>query len=145
MAEVKTIGLDIAKAVFQVHGTDASGEAVFARRLRRGQVARFFAQQPRCVVALEACASAHHWHDGGRRHDCERPDASIDENPCGAGAIHTWFPARPRAYDPRASVRAALSLGRDDGLPISSHARRRESRSLILLGSLSFCKSQSPR
>ncbi len=61
MGEVSTIGLDLAKSVFQVHGADATGAVLLRRRLRRDQLLVFFAQQPRCVVAMEACASAHHW------------------------------------------------------------------------------------
>jgi transposase len=59
--EVSTIGLDLAKHVFQAHGASASGAVVFRKRLRREQVLSFFASQPRCRVAMEACASAHHW------------------------------------------------------------------------------------
>ncbi len=55
------IGLDLAKSVFQVHGEDAQGRIVFQKQLRRGQVEAFFAGHPRCVVAMEACGSAHHW------------------------------------------------------------------------------------
>jgi transposase len=61
VGEVSTIGLDLAKSVFQVHGADATGAVLLRRRLRRDQLLVFFAQQPRCVVAMEACASAHHW------------------------------------------------------------------------------------
>jgi transposase len=61
VGEVITIGLDLAKSVFQAHGADGSGEVVFRKKLRREQVLAFFAGQPRCVVAMEACASAHHW------------------------------------------------------------------------------------
>lgn len=61
MADVSTIGLDIAKAVFHAHGADASGRLVFSRRLTRAKLLEFFAAQPRCVVALEACGGAHHW------------------------------------------------------------------------------------
>jgi transposase len=61
MGEVSTIGLDLAKNVFQVHGADASGAVLFRRKLRRHQVLTFFAGQPPCTVAMEACASAHHW------------------------------------------------------------------------------------
>jgi transposase len=61
MEEVSTIGLDLAKHVFQAHGATASGAVVFRKKLRRDQVLAFFAGQPRCVVAMEACASAHHW------------------------------------------------------------------------------------
>jgi transposase len=61
MGQVITIGLDLAKSVFQVHGVDAAGEVVFRRKLRRAQLLRFFAQQPACRVGMEACASSHHW------------------------------------------------------------------------------------
>jgi transposase len=61
MEEVSTIGLDLAKHVFQAHGASASGAVVFRKKLRREQVLSFFAGQPRCRVAMEACASAHHW------------------------------------------------------------------------------------
>ena len=61
MGEVSTIGLDLAKAVFQAHGADPSGAVVFRKKLRRDQLLAFFAGQPRCLVAMEACASAHYW------------------------------------------------------------------------------------
>lgn len=61
MEEVTTIGLDIAKSVFHAHGADAIGRAVFSRRLTRAKLLAFFADQPRCIVALEACGGAHHW------------------------------------------------------------------------------------
>ena len=61
MDEIKTIGLDLAKHVFQLHGVDASGATVLRKRLRRSQVVAFFAGLPRCVVGLEACATAHYW------------------------------------------------------------------------------------
>jgi transposase len=61
MGEVSTIGLDLAKNVFQVHGADASGAVLFRRKLRRHQVITFFADQKPCTVAMEACGSAHHW------------------------------------------------------------------------------------
>lgn len=61
MEEVSTVGIDLAKSVFQVHGADASGAVVFRKKLRRDQVLAFFSTLPRCVVAMEACASAHHW------------------------------------------------------------------------------------
>ena len=56
---VSTIGLDLAKNVFQVHGVDEKGAVVVRKRLRRGQVLKFFSGLPRCVVAMEACASSH--------------------------------------------------------------------------------------
>ena len=61
MAEITTVGLDLAKNVFQAHGADASGRAVFRKKLRRDQVLGFFAQLPACVVAMEACGGAHFW------------------------------------------------------------------------------------
>jgi transposase len=61
MSEITTIGLDLAKHVLQVHGVDAEGTTVVRKRLRRGQVLAFFSRIPRCVVGLEACATAHYW------------------------------------------------------------------------------------
>src|SRR4051794_2368165 len=61
VTEVSTIGLDLAKNVFQAHGASASGAILFRKKLRRDQVLAFFAAQPRCLVAMEACASAHYW------------------------------------------------------------------------------------
>jgi transposase len=61
VSEVTTIGLDIAKHVFHAHGADATGRTVFSRRITRGKLLEFFAAQPRCTVALEACGGAHHW------------------------------------------------------------------------------------
>ena len=61
MTEVNTIGLDLAKNVFQVHGVDVSGETVIRRQLRRRQVVPFFSKQPACLVGIEACATSHHW------------------------------------------------------------------------------------
>jgi len=56
-----TVGLDIAKTVFEVHGIDARGQMTLQRRVRRGQLVSFFANLPPCLVGIEACASAHHW------------------------------------------------------------------------------------
>jgi len=61
MNEISTIGLDIAKSVFQVHGVDALGAVVVRRQLRRGELLKFFAGLPSCVVGMEACGSAHYW------------------------------------------------------------------------------------
>src|SRR4029450_11537633 len=61
MSEITTIGLDLAKHVFQVHGIDAQGATVLRQRVRRGQVLAFFSRIPRCLVGLEACATAHYW------------------------------------------------------------------------------------
>src|SRR5438477_2574350 len=61
MGEVTTIGLDLAKHVFQVHGVDAEGARVLRKQLRRAQVLAFFSRLPACLVGLEACATAHYW------------------------------------------------------------------------------------
>lgn len=61
MSEISTVGLDLAKNVFQVHAIDASGKVVLRRQLRRGALEKFFAQLPPCTVGMEACGSAHHW------------------------------------------------------------------------------------
>src|SRR5213080_701867 len=61
MGEVTTIGLDLAKHVFQVHGVDAEGATVLRKQLRRAQVLAFFSRLPPCLVGLEACATAHYW------------------------------------------------------------------------------------
>ena len=61
MDQASTIGLDIAKWVFQAHGADATGRVVFRKRLVRAKVLEFFAGQPPCLVALEACGGAHYW------------------------------------------------------------------------------------
>ena len=61
MTKISTIGLDLAKNVFQIHGVDASGAVVLRRQLRRAAVEKFFAQLPPCVVGMESCGSAHHW------------------------------------------------------------------------------------
>ena len=59
--QLATVGLDLAKNVFQLHGVDAKGRVVVRRRLRRAEVMRFFAELPPCRVGMEACAGAHHW------------------------------------------------------------------------------------
>jgi transposase len=61
LATVTRIGLDLAKNVFQVRGVDAAGNVVVTRKLRRGVALEFFGQLPRCLVAMEARGSAHHW------------------------------------------------------------------------------------
>ena len=59
--DITTIGFDLAKTVFQVHGADGEGRAVLRRKLRRGKVLAFFAGLPSCLVGMEACAGAHYW------------------------------------------------------------------------------------
>ena len=59
--QITTIGLDLAKKVFQVHGVDGSGQGKLRKRLRCSEVVRFFAALPPCLVGVEACATAHYW------------------------------------------------------------------------------------
>jgi hypothetical protein len=61
MQTITTIGLDIAKSVFQVHGVDAEGHVLLRRQLKRRYVLVFFQKLPPCLVGIEACASSHHW------------------------------------------------------------------------------------
>ena len=61
MGEVSTIGLDIAKSVFQVHGVDDAGAVVIRKRISRSKVLEFFVALSPCLVGIEACPSAHHW------------------------------------------------------------------------------------
>lgn len=67
MSEIVTVGLDLARNVFQAHGADATGSAVLRKKLRRDQVLAFFSHLPPCVVAMEACGGAHFWgHESGK-------------------------------------------------------------------------------
>jgi transposase len=61
MQAITTIGLDIAKSVFQVHGIDAEGNVMLRRQLKRRYLLVFFQKLPPCLVGIEACASSHHW------------------------------------------------------------------------------------
>lgn len=61
MKEVSIVGLDLAKRVFQVHAAGSDGAVVFRKKLSRGQVLAFFTELPKCIVAMEACATAHYW------------------------------------------------------------------------------------
>ena len=61
MEGIATVGLDIAKTVFQVHGIDARGAVLVQRKLTRSRLLPFFEKLPPCLVGIEACASAHHW------------------------------------------------------------------------------------
>ncbi|WP_034711932.1 IS110 family transposase, partial [Acidovorax sp. JHL-9] len=59
--KITTIGIDLAKNVFQVHGVDEHGKTVFNKPLKREQMASFFVNLPACLIGMEACGSAHHW------------------------------------------------------------------------------------
>ena len=66
--KITTVGIDLAKNVFQVHAVDERGKAVLRKQLRREQVAAFFVNLPPCLIGMEACASAHHWGRVLQRH-----------------------------------------------------------------------------
>lgn len=59
--EISTVGLDLGKRIFQVHGVDAAGGVMVRRKLQRAEMREFFAALPPCMVGMEACATAHHW------------------------------------------------------------------------------------
>ena len=59
--KITTVGIDLAKNVFQVHAVDERGRAVLRKQLRHDQMTAFFANLPPCLIGMEACASAHHW------------------------------------------------------------------------------------
>ena len=61
MSTVVTVGLDLAKSVFQVHGVDDVGRTSLRRRLARHQLIDYFAKLPPCLIGMEACSAAHHW------------------------------------------------------------------------------------
>ena len=59
--QITTIGLDLAKSIFQIHGIDAAGQAVVRKSLRRSQMLPFIAKLPSCLVGIEACGTSHYW------------------------------------------------------------------------------------
>lgn len=59
--KITTIGIDLAKEVFQVHGVDSRGKVLLRKQLRRNEMAKFFANIKPCLIGMEACGSAHHW------------------------------------------------------------------------------------
>ena len=101
MDEVITVGLDLAKSVFQAHGADASGEVVFRKKLRRDQVAPFFSKQQRCLVAMEACGSAHRWS----RRPLEAARAIPGWRGCWPGSLASWSRSRWPTRQPGSSGR----------------------------------------
>lgn len=78
--KISTIGLDLAKTWFQVHGVDVAGTVIVRRRLRRGEVLAYFQSIEPCLVGMEACATAHHWARElmGARADRARPSGEAD-------------------------------------------------------------------
>src|SRR4051812_15016375 len=117
--QITTIGLDIAKNVFQVHGIDATEKVVVRKQLRRSQVLAFFKALPPCLVGMEACATAHYWARELTKlgHKVRlMPDHIRASSHCGCIAMeailqaktgHTWL--RPNASR---NVRFLLHRGR---------------------------------
>ena len=61
MVEITTIGLDIGKSVFQVHGVDSAARVAVRRQLRRAELVKFFGGLPQCLIGMEACSTSHYW------------------------------------------------------------------------------------
>src|ERR1700733_12212112 len=98
MQTITTVGVDIAKSVFQVHGVDADGNIVIRRQVKRRYVLALFQKLPPCLVGIEACASSHYWSRElqalgacvGRTHGRTDQCCTREESPCQLGAVHTW-------------------------------------------------------
>jgi transposase len=94
--QISTIGLDIAKNVFQVHGIDAAEKVVVRKRLRRRQVLEFFKAVPPCLIGMEACATAHYW-----ARELTKLGHRVRLMPCRSGRSPDWLkmknPAAPAA------------------------------------------------
>ena len=66
MSELATVGIDLAKSLFQIHSVDANGRVLVRRQLRRSQLLPFFQKRPRCLIGMGACAGSHDWGAGCR-------------------------------------------------------------------------------
>ncbi len=92
MDDVTLIGVDLAKRVFHLHGAAGDGSVVFRKKLSRLQFAKFVEDHPRCVVAMEACGSAHHWGRliaGCQRRSKNRPFGGVKVGHCATGCFET--------------------------------------------------------
>ena len=85
--EIRTIGLDLAKQVFQIHGVNEAGDVVVKRRLRRARVISYFASLPACLIGIEACATAHFW---GARAALAGTRRAPDAAPVRQGLREAW-------------------------------------------------------
>jgi transposase len=117
LSSVTTVGLDLAKHVFQVHGVDASGRVIVAKALRRKDVLALFAQLPECLVGMEACTSAHHWARElvNLGHDPRMmPPAYVKPYGAPRRRDHLWrkIPPRELSIDLEADERLGRAIGR---------------------------------
>src|SRR3954463_16097639 len=95
--QITTIGLDIAKNVFQVHGIDGNETVVVRKQLRRGKLIAFFESLAPCLVGIEACATAHHW---AREPDDCKPSAFCGRRPYWPRAAHETMAPIPGETSP---------------------------------------------
>ena len=77
MSELATVGIDLAKSVFQIHGVDENGRVLVRRQLRRSQLLAFFEKRPRCLIGMEACAGSHDWGRKLKRWGTTSADAAL--------------------------------------------------------------------
>ena len=122
METIATIGLDLAKNVFQVHCVDGVGTVIIKRQLRRSEVLKFFTRVPTCLIGIEACGTAHYW---GREllklgHNVKLMPPAYVKPYVKRG--HAWRCAPPQVYSPGAKRR--LHAGRDQA-PARTRCRRR--------------------
>ena len=120
MQTITTIGLDIAKSVFQVHGVDAGGQVIVRRQLKRRYVLTYFQKLSPCLVGIEACASAHHWSRELQAlgHTVRlMPPAYV--KPYVKRLVHGYYTAEAKAAraEARRTMRALQLLLREVGAP----------------------------
>lgn len=154
-----TIGLDIAKNVFQLHGVDASGKQVVSARLRRERGEKYFAALPPCVVVMEACGSAHHWARvvGGLGHEMrlvpaayvrpfvKRNKTDARASASGAGQARAHGAMAFGRSGPQAGARGRRRAGRQDGAHRLGDADVGRELSGAAGDGLSACKAQGAR
>ena len=152
MGEASTVGIDLAKSVFQVHGAAPSGAVLVRKKLRRDQVLAFFAALPRCVVAMEACASAHYWarEIAALGHDTRlippayvKPNAQETEERHGRRGGDLRGGAAPD--DAVRSGQECTGAGRGRGVPHPRHPRSAMSCARVSGTSASWSRSSATR
>src|SRR5437667_3949250 len=152
MQAVTTIGLDIAKMVFQVHGVDAEGKVIIWRKLKRRYVAAFFQKLPPCLVSIEASASSHHWSRELQAlgHTVRlmppayvKPYVKRHKNDAGPGSPRYWRGGRPRRPQSRLPTRSREWLG--PWCAARSGAPRNDARPGDLLWRASTHRGRAPQ